>query len=595
MRRRARGDRRGSTLLQRWLRRFALAGFISGWLGVIGLAVPTVIHGATDAFDSYGATGTGWAIQPYIVNDEFINIPAADESTPYVYVAIDSGPSAEARAAYFFPGTAINGALASQNVSYQVPNGVDARYPGSGSASDQVGPVNDGVASQIGAASESAQAAEASAKATAQLASYQLAPQTNGQPPTPPSGLPAAPPVPSVPPLPTAPGAPGLPGPGTSAPTPTPSSAGGSAPPAAAPTATPSKTCVGPVCLAESVGSTHPLASVAPAVLATPKIQLPDPVEQALATQLRAAELANPGLLQLAGGKPVAIDQSLPLAAADETGQAVATASNDSVNITVAVHATHVELFQGLITIAAIDSTLTGIAPGAVAQGKGTVTTTITGMTIAGIPVTVNQNGVQVNGTGGNVSSAAPLPVSPQTLTDALTSALTTAGITISLAKTTSMSDVQKWQGAGGGLEITGSLAPGNGVPATHVDFSLGMVTGSVYAVPSSGSGGGGDVLGGFFDSGGSYDSYGSGDSGYFDSSSGGFGSGDTGTTPGSTTPARHHAANLASIPSSLSPGELLSMLFIVQGFSTAAVASAASTAEGASRASQLLIEEESV
>jgi len=98
-------SRRRTSRGRRWLRRLALASLASGWLGVIVLALPLVAHAAPQSLAAYAVTASGWAIQPYVLNDEFINIPAADQSSPYVYVTIDSGPSADARAAYFTPGT----------------------------------------------------------------------------------------------------------------------------------------------------------------------------------------------------------------------------------------------------------------------------------------------------------------------------------------------------------------------------------------------------------------------------------------------------------------------------------------------------------
>lgn len=562
----------------RWLRTITIAGLLSGLLGLLTLVMPLVAHGDTLNLASYGATASGWAIQPYVVNDEFINIPATDQSAPYVFVSIDNTPSADAKAAYFFPGTAINAVLTTENTGKQVPNGVDARYPGNGSASNQVGPVSDNVANQAGGASESAQAGEGSAQAAAGLVSYQFAPNP-GAPSPPGGGTVPAPPALPTPPVIGGGGLPGGGGNGGSAPTPTPTPAPHPMP---TPTATP---CTLGICLSSPIGAGGQTSRYRMVVVGSSptSVKLPDPVEQQLATALHAVEAANLPLLQLAHGHFATPNSSLPYAAADASSRAVTQATNSGVSVTVTTHAAHVELFQGLITFASVDSTLQGQAPASNAQGQVSITTTITGAQIGGIPITIDQNGVQVNGQGGAQSSSAE-----QTLTAALNSALKAANIQITLTSTTTTKDAGKWQGSGGGLEVAAAIVPGNGVPATHVDFTLGKVTGSAFAVPGStnsgscdflcfgsGGGNGGGILGGFFGS-----ATGSNTSGS--------------NTPGSQGGGSSHGGGLFSLPEELSPGELLSLLFVVQGFSTAAVSAAASNAETLAKASMPVLEEES-
>lgn len=558
IRMRGRWRRRG----RRWLRRLALVGLSSGWLGVLALAFPLVAHGDTSLLASYGASASGWAIQPYVLNDAFLNIPAADQASPYLFVSIDNTPSADAKAAYFTPGTAINAVLITEGTGQQVPSGVEARYPGNGAASSQVGPVSDGVATQAGAASESAQAEEAYAQAQAGLASYQFAPAPGAPPPGGGGGpLPTVPPIPTLPPVGSTPTT----NPGGHPPTPTPTQPSGHP----SPTPTP---CLVPLCLGAPMylGGT----SGSQAVFVQPaKVQLPDLFEQNLVAALRTIELANPGMLQLAGGHLASPNAQLPYAAADESGEAVTQASNSGVTLAVMVHAAHVELFQGLITFGAIDSTLQGLAPASSAPGQGKITTTITSATIAGIPVTIDQNGVQVNGQGGAQSSALE-----QHLSAALNAALQQAGIKIALTPSTSMQDAGKWQGSGGGLQVTAGFDPGHGVPATHVDFTLGEVSGSAYALPGAALSNPG--FGGFY--GGGY---------YFPGGLGGFPSNGPGS---SNTQPQNPAGKLLSLFSSLAPGDLLKLLFVVQGVSTAAVAAAAGGAETAAKAGKLLVEEES-
>ncbi len=542
----------------RWLRRLAIASLAAGWLGVVMLALPLIVHAQASALASYGATASGWAIQPYVVNDEFINIPATDQTAPYTFVEIDQIPSADAKAAYFTPGTAINAALATNGASYQVPNGVEARYPGNGSASTQTNVFNDGVATQAAAGTQSVQAAEAYAQAAASVASYQFAP--------PPGVVPSGglPPLPGVPPLPTVPVAPTQPGGGpTPTPSPNPPPSGGNA----TPTPTPCLIVICPTPLAGQSGQPRYILAAA-RTPSPPAIHLPDVIEQQLATALRAAELVNPALLSLAGGHTAATDPTLPYAQADVAGQAVAQAADSGVQVTVATHAGHVELFQGLIEFSAIDSRLQGLAPATRDQGQGAIRTIITGATIAGIPVTIDQGGVQVTGQGGAQSSQVL-----QALSAALNGALKAAGVQIALVQTMTTHDVGKWQGAGAGVQVTAEFNPASGkVPATHVNFTLGQVTASLYAI------GGGSLatdVGGCPDCGG----------GFFDNF---FGAPASSSTPG------HSGSGLFSLPGSLSTGELLTLLFVVQGFSTAAVAATASNAEQVAKALQPLVEEES-
>ncbi|MGE5334277.1 MAG: hypothetical protein ACM3N4_06215 [Nitrososphaerota archaeon] len=542
---------------RRKLLRIAMASFFASWLAIVALTVPLVAHGQSVNLDAYGATASGWAIQPYVLNDEFVNIPAADESTPYVFVKIDNSPSAQAKAAYFYPGTAINAVLNNENAGVQIPSGVNASYPGKGSASSQAGPVSDGVATQIGGAKEVAQASEGSAQASASLVSYQFAP-TPGTPPPVGGGVPTVP-VATSPALPTPPGNP--------LPTATPPAPSG-------PTPTPTPICIANVCLDQvttgDAGTTHTPRVTA---LSAPKIQLPDTFEQQLVTALKAAELANPQLLHLAGGHLAAPDVTLPYAAAEESGQAQAQAANSGVTLMVRVHAARVELFQGLITFGAIDSTLQGQAPGSSKQGYGTITTAIVGAKIAGIPVTIDQNGVQID----NQSGALTLATEKQ-LNAAINTALKAAGIQIALTPTTSSHDSGKWQGSGGGIQVTGEIAPGNGAPATHVNFTIGQVTGSGYAVGGSSfkAGSNGNDIG----TGGGFCCFG-----------GGSGSGSFGNTPSGSgsAPGTGAKGGLASIIGSMNGGEMLALLFVVQGCSTAAVAAAAHAAETAARAGAVL------
>lgn len=540
----------------RWLR-LALGGAAASWLAVLMLALPLVARGAPTTLASYGASASGWAIQPYIENDEFINIPAVDQTAPYVYVAIDQNPSADAKAAYFTPGTAINAALGTNSVPYQVPSGVEARYPGQSPASSQAGVFNDGVATQAAAGSQEAQAQEAYAQAAAAVASYQFAPPPGLVP-----GGGGVPPLPTLPPLPTVPPLPGSSPTATPAgahPTPTPTHGSNSTPTA---TPCPLGICLTPIAAPQAARPAQ-TAQAGPA-----PVTLPDALEKQLQAALRVAELVNPQALKISGVKLAATDPTLPYAQADVSGQAVAQASDSGVVVTVVTRAAHVELFQGLITFATIETTLSGEAPVTPTPGKGQLATRITGMAIAGIPVTLDQNGVTV--TDQSVLSGAQIA----TLSKALNGALAAAGIQIGLVKTTSASDSQKWEGSGGGVQVTAAFdaAPGS-VPATHINFTLGMATASLYAL-GGGSGfdnSGGGGLGGFF-------------GGFFGSPPGGGG-----------TPGPSGGGGSVRFPGSLTPGELLALLFIVQGVSTAAAAATARQADAIQHLSQPAAEEETV
>ncbi len=568
-------------------RRWMLVSLLSFWLAFIILALPLAAANAdANSLGSYGVTANGWAIQPDIVNDSFQNVPLADQSAPYVYVAMDSGPSARADASYFFPGTAVNAVPNTQGVAVSVPTGVDARYPGNGSASGKVNGFNDGVATQASAGAQSAQASEGYALAQSAVASYQFAP-TIPSAPSPPS-------VPGVPALPSPPALPTIPS-GASA-TATPGSGGGAAPTAtptapgtgASPTATPCP--ILNICLG-GASPQHGGVDAAPQRAQTrqglqPTI-LPDPVEQQLSAALKAAQIANPGLLSLAGGKLAATNPALPYASADISSQAETRATDAGVSVAVVTHTQHIELFQGLITFASVTSTLQAAAPGSLSvKGTGTITTTVTGAMIAGIPVTVDQQGVTVQDQN---ASAAQV----QALSDQLNAALSKADIQVSLTRSVITTDVGVWQGAGAGVEVKADLSPSslnppppaNGLPATHVDFSIAQVSASIYATPPDADTSGGVGGGGF------------GGGGYcFFCGGGGFGGGNVGssgsttsTTPGSSS----GQAGAFTLPGGLRGAPLLAMVFVIQGLSTAAVAATAGFTDASGLSETPAVEEE--
>src|SRR5690349_6349656 len=68
------------------VRRWLLASLLTFWLALLALVVPLSARADSNSLTAYGATASGWALQPYIVNDSFINVPAADQSTPFVFV-----------------------------------------------------------------------------------------------------------------------------------------------------------------------------------------------------------------------------------------------------------------------------------------------------------------------------------------------------------------------------------------------------------------------------------------------------------------------------------------------------------------------------
>lgn len=563
-------------------RRWLLVSLLSFWLALATVALPlTIAHADPNSLSSYGAIASGWGIQPYVVNDSFQNVPAADQAAPYVYVSMDNTPGAEAKASYFFPGTAINAVPNTQGVSVTVPNGMEARFPGNGSASSQAGGFNDGVATQAAAGSQSAQASEGFALAQAAIASYQFAPAIPSapQPPSVPSvpGAPTAPPLPSPPALPTTPS-------GGSTPTATPGSGGSPA----TPTPTPKSCFI--VCLPGASSSSHGGVDAAPSVVqpaqGLPPVTLPDVVEQQLTAALKAAQITNPNLLALAGNHLATPDPTLPYASAEMSSQAETRATDDGVTVAVQTHAQKVELFQGLITFASIDSSLQASAPGSQTEkGSGTITTTVTGAAVAGMPVTVDQHGVTV--AAQNLSAA-----QAQTLTDQLNAALATAHVHISLLTSVITTDVGAWQGAGSGVEVTAGLSPAdynapppaNGVPTTHVDFSIGSVSANIYASPSdagSSSGAGG------FDGGGGSGGFGYG--GYFS-----FGGSNGGSSAGSSAPApQPKLFGKFTLPEGLAGLPLLSLVFVIQGLSTAAVAAAGGYTAPDGESAAPIVEEE--
>lgn len=562
-------------------RRWMLISLLSFWLALTTMALPLEsAHADPNSLSSYGAIASGWGMQPFVANDSFQNVPAADQAAPYVYVSMDNTPGAEAKASYFFPGTAINAVPNTQGVSVAVPNGMEARFPGNGSATSQAGGFNDGVTTQAAAGSQSAKASEGYALAQAAIASYQFAP-----------AIPSAPQPPGVPGVPSAPTPPPLSSPtalptttsGGSSPTATPGS-GGSATP------TPSPTPCFIVCFPGASSSSHGGVDAAPSTLqpaqGLPPVTLPDIVEQQLTAALKAAQTANPSLLALAGNQLAAPDPTLPYASADMASQAETRATGDGVTVVVQTHAQKVELFQGLITFASVESNLQASAPGSqTVKGSGTITTTVTGATVASIPVTVDQHGVTVATQNLSVAQA-------QTLTDQLNAALAKAHVHISLMTSVISTDVGAWQGSGSGVEVTAGLnsadynapPPANGVPTTHVDFSISSVSANIYASPgdtgsSTGSGGG------FFGGG----SGGFGYGGYFSFDGSNGGSSGSSSAP---APAPKLFGKFA-LPSGLQGLPLLSLVFVIQGLSTAAVAAAGgyTSPEGASGAQ--IVEEE--
>lgn len=552
-------------------RRWMLISLLSFWLALTTLALPlTTVSADANTLGSYEATASAWAIQPNIVNDSFENVPIADQAAPYVFVSMDSTPGAEAKADYFFPGTAISAVPNTQGASVPVPNGVDARYPGNGSASGQVNGFNDGVATQASAGSQAAQASEGYALAQAAVASYQFAPTIPTLPPPP--SAPGAPALPSPPPLPTIP---------SGAPTATATAGGGGS----APTATPirgssptptSTTCPLNLCLPGASSPSHGGVDAIPqsGQQGLPPATLPDPIEQQLAAALKAAQVAQPGLLALSGGQLASALPALPYASADIVSQAETRATDDGVTVAVVTHTQKVELFQGLITFASVESTLQAVAPGSnTVKGSGTIATTVTGAAIAGIPVTLDQNGVTVKDQN---ASAAQV----QALSDQLNAALTQAGVHVSLTRSVMTTDIGFWQGAGAGVEVTAALspasynppAPANGLPATHVDFSIGQVSASINATPPDATDSGGS--GGLDNSGGGGYCFFCGGGGGF----GGFGGdgGGSGSTTTSSPGSSSHPGGAFTLPGGLRGAPLLALVFVIQGLSTAAVAATA-------------------
>lgn len=590
--RRRRGWRRGVWRFVRGKRRqWMLASLLSFMLALVSLALPLAALADANSLTSYGATASGWGIQPYILNDAFLNVPAADQAAPYVFVSMDNTPGSAAKASYLFPGTAINAVPNTQGVAVSVPTGVDARFPGNGSASSQVNAFNDGVATQATAGGQSAQASEGYATAHATIANYQFAP-----PPAP-----AVPPPPSVPGVPGAPTPPAVPTISGGALTPTVSSGSGGSP---APTATPAPPAPSPttctLIIFCSSSSTQTMASAAGSIQGTNgatqtgaapagglpvtapiTLPAPDAVEQQLSAALKALQVANPTLLNLSGGQLAAPNATLPYASADVSSKAETRATDAGVTATVVTNLQHIELFQGLITFATVESSLQANAPASSAQGSGSITTRITGGAVAGIPVTVDQNGVTVNDQ--NIS-----PAQVQALSDQLNAALSSAGVHISLAQTVTKTDVGYWEGSGAGLEITAEVnpasaglpSPASGVPGTHVDFSIGNVTASIYAVPGIPSGGTDNSGSGGYYGGGSY------------ATCSGGSSPSVANSPPSTTSNPAFKGSFL-LPAGLTGGGLLALVFVVQGVSTAAVAAAAGFTDPRTISQLLTTEEE--
>lgn len=563
---------------RRWWKRgrhrWALLSVVSFWAAMLALALPAqAVHADPNNLTSYAVTANGYAFQPYLNSSAYANASVLDEATPVVYVQIDNNPSAEAKAAYFFPGNGANAVFNTNNVPAQIPNGVDARYPGNGSASEQTGPFTDGQTTQAAAAMQSGKAAEGYALAQAGIASYQFAPSAFSQLPIP--QPPTAPTPPTLPPVGSTP---------TPPPTPTSGGHGGGATPTPSPTPTPTKTClVPPLCLSQPTGySAHGSAGAAQAghtgdahtapVSGPPPAALPDNVEQALVIALRAAEVAHPALLALSANHQMATtNATLPYASADVASAAATRATNAGVSVAIQTHAANAQVFQGLITFATVDSKLDAVVaapppPANPQLGAGKITTSITGATIAGIPVTYDDQGIHVVDQNASASQVSEL-------SDQLTAALGHAGVTISVEDPATRADVGFWSGIGNAINITATFGSSSVAGSeTAARFTFGEVDATMNASPAAASGG--IDIGGicFF--------------------CGGFGptSPDAGST-GTQTPS---GPSVLSLPLGLSGGELLALVFVVQGISTAAVAAAGGFADSAAKAARPPVEEES-
>lgn len=633
---RGNGPRRQRTRRQRLLRHVTRFSLATGCVGVVALTAPLIAHGQVSTLASYGVDASGAAITPYLESDQYQSIPVTDESAPYIYVNISGSQdsaSADAVASYLHPSTLVNAGLNTNNVNAQPPTGVasdvEARYPGNGSQSTQVGVFSDGVANQGSAGIQSAQANETQSQAEAQVVGYQFIPPS-GAPSSPvpvpplPTGLPplpTLPPLPGVTPLPTSspsggPGGSG--GSGGSSPTATPTSTGGSGGSGGAtPTPTP---CATIAIIGGCVPGTETRHVPTKAHVETPILPLPDIFEQRLSLALQAIEGANPGLLQLANGKLPNPNAGLAFAsAADVSSEGITQVSDSGVGVAIQTHAGQIEVFQGLITIQSMQSTLRANVPADGSNGTGTITTQVSGATIAGIPVTIDANGVQINcPTSGSIPAPCAGSGSGQTikqLSQQLNTALAASGISITTDPSTITPAPGKWDGTGGAVQISGTLSstptqpslPGGvtlptlpqppsvpglpGIPstpaigATHVNYELGQVVASLYAAPAA-----------FTASGGGNGGFGfPGNPGLPGFISTVFGS--PGGSSNGSSGRGQSGRGIFSVPYALTPGELLAILLIVEGFSTAAVAAAASNAETGDklqRSLSTLIEEES-
>lgn len=574
--------------------RWILASLISFSLALVTALILPIATVSADAnsLSSYGATASGWGIKPQVVNDSFQNVPAADQAASFVFVSMNNTPGAEAKASYFFPGTAVSAVPNTQGVAVNVPSGIDARFPGNNSASSQLTGFNDSFASQASAGSQAAKASEGFAQAQAAMTHYEFAPSLPSASPPSVPGVPGVPGVPTVSPLATPPALPSPAPMPTVSGSSTPGSTSGAAP---TPTATPKPCFI--VCLPGQSGSLHGGVN-ASALPTSPAagikgVTLPDTVEQALMTSLRAAEVSNPSLLALAQGKQATTDPALPYASADMSSQAETRATDEGVTIEVQTNLQNVELFQGLITFSSMQSRLQAIAPGSPVKGSGTITTNVTGAAIGGIPVTVDQNGVTINDQ--NLSAA-----QAQAANDQLNAALKQAGVQVSLMPSVITTDIGAWQGSGSGVEVIADLSasslntppppnnvpdPTKAVPATHVDFTIADVSASIFATPpeatsptSSGGGGGGGYI-----------NYGS---------SGGAvctvnGSAPSSPSSPSTPVAAPHFFGAFTLPAGLHGVPLVALVFVIQGLSTAAVAATAGFTSPSGEGTASVVEEE--
>lgn len=178
---------------------------------------------------------------------------------------------------------------------------------------------------------------------------------------------------------------------------------------------------LGPVCIPPNPQGLLPLpcpTSVAPPPEVYSSLNNPYKAETQTGTGPKSTTLSNPGVDMSATSTATKVVADATVSGSNQPGLSNA-AGKTTANTTIQVTGPHtvtvsalgtaqdISLGAGAITIDSVRSTAQATTDGI--KAVGTATTTVTGMKVGGVPVTVDQDGIHVNGTGSDAASTAQL------------------------------------------------------------------------------------------------------------------------------------------------------------------------------------------